>query len=112
MAEPAARTQSDLARRALTHLRIVRAGEAPTAVQETDAIAAYVGLYAELGNLGVAFWDIESIPVLVFEPLSRLLAQELAAGFGKDYAAGEALSRIYAAAAKPWSGRTVQVKYY
>lgn len=112
MAAPADKTRIDLARAALTEIRVLRGGEAPTAVQEAQANQKYDAIYAELGVLGVAFWDADAIPVSVFDPVSMLVAQRLAPSFGKDYAAGDAMMRLYAVAAKPWSGKPVRADYY
>ena len=112
MSAPADKTRTDLARAALAEIRILRGGEAPTAVQEAQSNQKYDAIYAELGILGVGFWDIDAIPVLVFDPLSMLVAQRLAPSFGKDYSAGDAMARLYAVAAKPWSGKTVRADYY
>lgn len=112
MAAAADRTRRDLIKRALQRIRVLRAGESPTQVQEDDASLEYDTLYAELGIYGVAFWDVDNIPVSVFGPLSMLLAAQLAPTFGKDYGAGDAMFRLYAVAAKPWSGEPVKADYF
>lgn len=112
MAAAADKTRLDLATAALREIRILRAGEAPTDVQKAQADQKYDAIYAELGVIGVAFWDVASIPVAVFDALTMLVAQRLAPAFGKDYAAGDAMQRLYVVAAKPWSGQTVKALYY
>lgn len=96
----------------MQEIRVLRSGEAPTAAQQTQANDKYDALYAELGVHGIAFWDADAIPVTVFDPMSMLLAQRLAPSFGKEYAAGDAMARLRAVAAKPWSGHPVKVVHY
>lgn len=112
MAAPANKTRADLARAVLRRLRILRAGEAPTAVMQTQVDEAYDGLYSELSHHGVAYWDRDGIPVEVFQPLSRVCAFEIADAFGKQFDAGDAMARLRAVAAKPWSGKPVVTEYF
>ena len=112
MPAPTDKTRADLAKAVLREIRVLRAGEAPTAVQQVQVDDKYDAIYAELGVIGVAFWDQAGIPVVVLDPLSMLIAARLAPSFGKDYAAGDAMRRLYAVAAKPWSGRTVRVTHF
>jgi len=112
MAAPTPKTRQDLAGAALREIRVLRAGEAPTDVQKAQSDQKYDAIYAELGVVGVAFWDADEIPVAVFDPITMLVAQRLAPSFGKDYAAGDAMQRLYVVAAKPWSGQTVKALYY
>lgn len=112
MPAPADKTVLDLGKAALLELRVLKGGENPPPVQQAQVVQKYQSIYAELGVHGIAFWDIDSIPVLVFDPVSMLVAQRLAPSFGKEYAAGDAMDRIRAVAAKPWSGKTVKAKYY
>lgn len=112
MAAPADKTRLDLAKAVLLEIRVLRGGEAPGDVRQTQVDQKYDAIYGELGQIGVAFWDADSIPLLVFDPLTMILAQRLAPSFGKEYSAGDAMQRLYAVAAKPWSGKTVRSKYY
>lgn len=73
---------------------------------------AYAGLYAEWQNVGLAFWDEGAIPVVVFRPVTRLLAAEIAPAFNKPYETQGALARLEAVAAKPWSGKPVRAQYF
>ena len=63
MSTPADKTRVDLARAALTEIRVLRGGEAPTAVQQAQSDQKYDSIYAELGHLGVAFWTLHTQPL-------------------------------------------------
>ncbi len=112
MPAPADKTREDLARAALTEIRVLRGGEAPGDVRRAQSDQKYDALYGELGHHGIAFWDIDSIPVAVFDALTMLVAARLAPSFGKDYSPGDAMTRLRAVAAKPWSGTTVTAEYF
>jgi hypothetical protein len=112
MAAPAHKTRMDLAKAALLEIRVLRGGEAPTDVAKAQSDQKYDAIYAELGVIGVAFWDADAIPVSVFDPVTMLVAQRLAPSFGKEYSSGDAMTRLYAVAGKPWSGRTVRAEYF
>jgi hypothetical protein len=112
MAQPTPKTLADLAKEAFLELRVVRIDGTPTPEQRAASDRKYTGVYEELAVQGLAFWDSAEIPVSVFLPLARLVAQELAPGLGKEYSAGDAMMRVRIVASKPWSGRTVVAKYY
>jgi hypothetical protein len=106
------RTVEDLAKAVMVALRVGRPDADPTPEQATQVEDAYDGIYAELQLLDVAFWAQSTIPALVWRPIVRMVAQEIAPDFGKQYVAGDALQRIYVAAAKPWSKKRVRALYY
>jgi hypothetical protein len=109
MAQPAPKTRLDLVTAALRALRILRADENQPSPEDYALVSdAYTGVYAELANVGVAYWPEDEIPVLVVRPLAKLLAADVASEFGKAFDPADALDRIYAAAAKPWSGDNIQ----
>lgn len=106
------KTRADLAAAALREIRVLRGGEVPTAVQRSQSDEKYDALYDELAVLGVGFWDREALPALIFDPMTMLVAARLAPSFGKVYAPGDAMQRLYSAASRPWTGRTVRTEYF
>lgn len=108
----AVKSKLDLARDVLFEIRVQRFDEDPSPERKAIVDNAYAGLYQELANISVAYWDEEQIPVLVFRPLVKLVAMEIAPVFNKPYEAGDAMQRLYAAAAKPWSGKVVKTVAY
>lgn len=112
MAQPTPKTRLDLVVAALRLLRVLRADENQPTAEDTALVdAAYTGLYAELQNVGVAYWPEDEVPVLVIRPLARMLAAECSGEFGKSYQSEDAFDRLCAAAAKPWSGDNIQGEY-
>src|SRR5262245_34551189 len=113
MAVPTPKTRVDLAKQAMVELRVLRVDGALTDAQKRQVDDKYDGLYAELGIQGLAYWpDQDAIPIEVFSPLAMLVAQELQSAFGKQYTAGDAMTRLRIAAGKKWSGKTVRSLYY
>jgi hypothetical protein len=113
MAQPAPKTRLDLVTAALRELRILRADETAPSPEDYALVSdAYTGVYAELANIGVAYWPEDEIPALVMRPLAKLVAADAAGTYGKVFDPADALDRIYTAAAKPWSGDNIQGLFY
>ena len=106
------KTRLELAKAVLRELRIIRYDEEPPADLKAIVDEAYDGLLAEWRKQRVCYWQADSTPDIVFRPVVRLVANEVAPGFNKPYEIGNALHRLYAAVARPWSGKPVVSEYY
>jgi hypothetical protein len=106
------KTRMDLAKAALREIRILRAGETPNQAQKDQSDEKYDAVLEELKILDLVFWSADAIPLLVFQPIMKMVAQELAPAFRKEYSAADAMTRLRVAASRPWSGKVVRAKYY
>ncbi len=106
------KTQLDLARAVLREIRVRRYDEEPSAEEKAIVDDAYGAKYLEWKNQRVAYWAVAAIPEIVFRPLVRLVAAEIAPTFNKPYDPENAWSRLCAAVRRPWSGKTVRHEYF
>lgn len=112
MPTPTAKTETDLAKAVLRAIRVARPDEDPSAEDRATVLEAYRSLYAELLETEIAFWDMDAIPVNVFRPVVKLVANEVAPEYNKAYEPGDAMLRLRAISAKPWSGKVVRSQYF
>ena len=108
----APKTKLDLARAVLREIRVGRYDEEPDVSVKAQIDEAYESFYQEWSNQELVYWQIDQIPPLVFRPIVKLIAAEVAPAFNKPYEAGNALARFYAAVARPFSGKTVYIRHY
>ena len=108
----APKTQLDLIRAVLREIRVGRPDEEPEDNLRAQVSEVYLSFYAEWSNQQLVYWPEDAIPILVFRPVVKLVAAEVAPAFNKPYDAGDALQRFYAAVARPFSGRVVPTRYY
>lgn len=108
-----ARTQVELAREALKELTVIAADEDPSAADQQQMIDEYTDALQELEVIGLATWDANAIPNVVFRPLSIFLAARACRKFGKEYAADEVTAHrmIRAVVAKPYLGQPAQPEF-
>jgi hypothetical protein len=106
------KTLTDLATAVLRELRVARHGEEPSADDRALIQDYYFGMYEEWRNTNYAYWPRDTIPDLVFIPVSKLIANDVKGVFNKPYDPGDAKQRLDASCAKPWSGATVRGLYY
>ena len=83
------RTKRELVSAALQELRILGAGESPSAEDFALVSDHYEDLRAELVDKGLTYWtntssETAEIPNVIFRPLSRVLASRVADAFGKQ----------------------------
>lgn len=77
------RTEAELATGVMRAFGWVDATESPSAEDQSYVISRYRDLHAELADDGMAYWDVASIPVVVFEPLIQFLGLSCGNAFGK-----------------------------
>lgn len=78
----ASRTKLELAVNILRHLAIVDAQETPAAIDTQYVIARYEDCLAELADNDLSYWPSDQIPVVIFEPLTQLVALSCGPAFG------------------------------
>lgn len=98
------KTTSDLAAAVLRELRVSRYDEAPAEDLKQIVVEAYTSMVEEWRTQRVCYWETDAIPEIVFRPVVRLVAAEVAPTFNKPYESGQALNRLYSAVARPFSG--------
>lgn len=109
------KTKLDLVKRALQKLRIVAAGEEPSAEDAVLVGDVYASLRLELANHGVGGFEPDAIPLDAFEGLADLLAVRSAPDFGIQTSRDDlirALQRVYATTGVPYSGEPVKAVYF
>lgn len=107
-----AKTTADLVERVLVELRILAAGETPSAEDSALIIADYDAAVQELETRGIAAWPSASIPDRFFLPLVRYIAAVVAPAFGREYMDVEAAHRgLRAVTAKPYTGADAELNY-
>lgn len=84
----AMRTKQELVTAALRGLRVLPDGETPSAEDFDTGEAAYDELHSELADRGLVYWtntdDVtQEIPLAVFSGLTSILADRIAASYGK-----------------------------
>ena len=67
-------TQADLVSRVLQELNILRAGETPTASDDTVVDEAIAEVMAELEERRIAYWALSAIPEAVMRGLTLMVA--------------------------------------
>jgi hypothetical protein len=112
-------TKADLRERVLRHLKVLEANESPVAADAAATDEAIDDVYAELGELGQAYWSADTIPQACLRPLMRVVAADLAADF---VTAGEvaeyegnrkpAMAELRAILAEPNDGAPIAVCYF
>lgn len=89
-------TRAELIRQVLENLRVVDAISEP-APEDASRVGRRVDQErARLTEIGLCWWDAETIPDAVAGPLSDLVAERSANIFGKQYAAPMAQKEIAA----------------
>jgi len=63
-------------------LGVIDINKSPTAAQRARVQSLYDQKYAELSRFDRVYWPSAEIPDLVFGALSRIIAEEMCAGFG------------------------------
>ena len=106
------KTTSDLASAVLRELRVHRYDETPGEDLKQIVVEAYESLVAEWRNQRVCYWATGAIPEIVFRPVVRIVAAEVAPTFNKPYDPGQALNRLYAAVARPFSNANITGQSY
>lgn len=112
-------TKVELRDRVLRHLKVIEANESPVADDAAVTEEAIDDVYAELGELGHAYWSEDTIPASCLRPLMRIVAADLAADF---VTAGEvseyeskraaAMSELRAILAEPDDGSVNTALYF
>lgn len=111
------KTKADLRRLTLAHLKVIAAvTSAPSATQDTLCDLYIDGARGLLLEVGLCWWDEDSIPEAVIIPLSRFVASQACAAFGKNakgYEEQEYPARKQIAALKSSGDReTVRQDYF
>lgn len=112
-------TKAELRDRVLRHLKVLEAGESATAEDASAVETAIDDVYAELGELGMAYWAANAIPAGCIRPLMRVVAADVAADFvtAPEVATYEvkrkpAMDELRAVLAEPNDGTPIQVCYF
>jgi hypothetical protein len=112
-------TKVELRDRVLRHLKVLQAGESPTAEDAAAIVAAIDDVYAELGELGSAYWSEGAIPQACLRPLMRIVAADVAADFvsgaeveGYEIKRAPAMAELRAILAEPNDGAPIAVCYF
>lgn len=108
------KTTTQLATNVLERLRVIAAGETPTASDAQDVKDFYATTLAELAIDDLVYWDAADIPDEVFEPLTDMLAGRLAPNFGQLRPDLEAsgMNRLARLASQGGTGRVVTGSYF
>lgn len=76
------KTTQDLAVRVLERLKVIAAGDTPSAEDAASVKSFYAGQFAELQADAVAYWDEDDIPDEAFQALADFVAGRIAPDFG------------------------------
>lgn len=101
------KTKLDLARAVLREIRVSRYDEDPAAAYKAIVDEKYDSMYLLWVKQRRAYWPRDEIPEVVFEPVTRLVAERVAPSFNKPFDKGDAQILFDCAVARPWSGKTV-----
>lgn len=109
------RTQAELARKVLADvLAVIDATETPSAEDGAAVDVAYLDRLEELRDLGLAYWDANEIPFVVFRPLADLVGSTVAPAFGlprQPELEANAIRALRRHIAKRASGEPTQAQY-
>ncbi len=106
------KTVPDLVTRVLQELRILAAGETPSAEDAALVTDEYNLALAEAEFRGDAAWTPASIPDPYFVPFAVYVAARVAPLFGREYMDQEAaLARLRLVTAKPYTGADAVIDY-
>lgn len=111
-------TRTDLHQMAAEEAGVVAAGETMTAADLDYVVRRADAKLAELHERGLTPFDIEGdIPTICMLPLARVIAGDLAVGFGLDVAqakmlAEESMRVLYRLKEQPHFGTPTRATYY
>lgn len=77
------RTRAQLATSVLRKLGILDANSSPSAADSDYVISEYDDMLAYLESRDRAYWSADEIPLSIFGPVVRLIANEVAPAFGR-----------------------------
>lgn len=77
------RTQRSLAENVLRALGLLDALDSPSAEDSSYVVARYNDILAEMSEDNLAYWPADVIPLVVFEPLTLLVALSVSPAYGK-----------------------------
>ncbi|PHS02111.1 MAG: hypothetical protein COA78_21945 [Blastopirellula sp.] len=107
------KTEQDLATRVLQKLKVISSTEAPDHEDAELVKSIYRDKLAELKDEGKAYWASNEIPQAAFIGLSKVIAQECATEFGKQYAGGqEGRDALAAHSSKQSDGLSTPIEYF
>lgn len=114
-----AKTKIELVTATLRKLGILDARSTPNAEDADYVTTEYEAMYAFLQNDNRAYWPEDAIPLSIFQPMVRLIANEVAPAFGRGMslpdqeAARELLlKQIIKHVARPASGLPAKARHY
>lgn len=107
------KTAAQLATRVLERLKVVGAGETPSADDSSTVQNYYAGTFGEIEVEGLTYWDQDDIPDEAFQALSDFIAGRIAPDFGVSRPDLEASGRdrLQRLSSQGPTGRIVTAEY-
>lgn len=85
----ATRTALELATNVLLDWGIIPSDDTASAADVALIIRRYQNILEEFAEDGLAYWDYNAIPTVIFEPLTQIMALVVARSFGKPVPAAD-----------------------
>lgn len=76
------RSSNQLAVNVLDDLGLTASGESPAPADVQYVVQRYEDLLAEIDDQDMVYWDKDSIPIVIFEPLTKLVSLSVGTSFG------------------------------
>lgn len=107
------KTKQDLAEEVLLELGKADAANPGESAEDIAFVKRrYGSVFLELEDHGLVFWDEDSIPERVFDPLVQLLAFRCRKAFGVEYTLDDAMQRLQALASRDRNAWPVKAEYF
>lgn len=109
-----AKTVTELCTRVLERIGTLAAGDTPSTADLARVTAYNANAYQEFERLEIAFWDADSIPEYVFEPLVDYIAGQLSSddGWPRPELIASGYGRLRLMAAQPATGEVQVAEYF